>query len=539
MKIHVVTGETRSDQILARLAHELEGLPGWTFGQSPNPKADLNYYFPYLWYDGYKGTKTAAWFTHRDTARPGKPERWEEAARGVDLRLTSARMYAEALQAFGPTRIVTVPLDRDKFKPALHPAKHERPVIGTSGMVYPGGRKGEDLIAKLAASPLGQRCTLRAMGDGWPIQTTHYKWQDVPTFYQGLDLYVCTSLIEGIGYGPLEALACGIPVVVPRNVGVFDELPDVQNLFRYEAGDFGGLLRAIEAALAEPLNRDSLRAITARYTHEVWQADHLGTFEDFLFGAPPVGDLPPWAGKAGVYVVAYRGPARDCAKRLIASIHHFMPGLPCALAAAEPGCGEDLFIRNADEDVGARSVKTKIYDLAPKEWEYVLYLDADTELTGDISFLFQILEDGWELAFCTNPAQYVIAREMHRPDNEDECHETFGTIGTDQFLQYNGGVFCFRRNERTKRFFHDWHAEWLRWAKRDQAALDRALYAHPLRVYTLNGVWNCITRYPDVRPEDAVVLHYPMQARSWRGVINGRLDSGEAWAAVHPGGSHG
>jgi Nucleotide-diphospho-sugar transferase len=142
--------------------------------------------------------------------------------------------------------------------------------------------------------------------------------------------------------------------------------------------------------------------------------------------------------------------------------------------------------------------------------------------------------DGWEMVFCTNPAQYVIAREMIRPDNEDECKETFNSVGTDEFLQYNGGVFSFRRNERTARVFRDWHDEWMRWAKRDQAALDRALYAHPLRVYTLNGVWNCITRYPDVRPEDAVILHYPMQARSWRGMINGRLDSSEAWAMVHP-----
>ena len=83
-------------------------------------------------------------------------------------------------------------------------------------------------------------------------------------------------------------------------------------------------------------------------------------------------------------------------------------------------------------------------------------------------------------------------------------------------------------------------AEWTRYGKRDQAALDRALYAAPLRLYVLNGVWNCITRYPDVRPENAAILHHPMSARRWMGIINGRLDGPEArrkadeWEAVHP-----
>jgi hypothetical protein len=151
-----------------------------------------------------------------------------------------------------------------------------------------------------------------------------------------------------------------------------------------------------------------------------------------------------------------------------------------------------------------------------------------------VGFLFDLLVDGWQLVFCTNPAQYVIAKEMHRPDNAAECKETFRGIGTNEFLQYNGGVFSFVRDEATEAFFARWHNEWLRYAKRDQAALDRALYARPMRVYTLNGIFNCITRYPDVDPIRAAILHYPMQARRWKGVINGRLDSSEAWATVHP-----
>jgi len=530
MRVHVITRDTKSDQILARLVRDLIDLPEWTFGSEPNPRAELNYYFPYLWYDGFTGTPTAAWFTHRDGDWKDKANVWDTVAQAVTLRLTSAQMYLDALSEYGVTKLVTTPLDRKKFVIVPRP-KHKVKRIGTSGMVYQGGRKGETLIARLADKFSDTEWV--ASGEGWPIPTTHYKWKLMQEFYQGLDLYVCSSLVEGIGYGPLEAMACGVPVVIPRGVGVFDSLPDVQNLFRYDAGDFDSAACAIKLALAEPLNRESLRGITARFTRETWRDEHVRAIEDLLYCARPARNLPEWDGHAGVFYVAYGKPARECAERAIRSWHTYMPGTPAALVSDAPGCGEDVFVYNADEDIGARSVKTKIYDLAPAEWKYILYLDSDTEIVADVGFLFDLLVDGWQLVFCTNPAQYVIAKEMHRPDNERECKETFAGVGTNEFLQYNGGVFSFVRDEDTKAFFGRWHAEWLRYAKRDQAALDRALYAKPLRVYTLGNEWNTITRYIEAE-RTAGILHYPMEARRWKGLVNGRLDSSEAWAVVHP-----
>ena len=49
------------------------------------------------------------------------------------------------------------------------------------------------------------------------------------------------------------------------------------------------------------------------------------------------------------------------------------------------------FIEYPDNDIGARNNKTLIYKLAPSEWEYILYLDADTEVvSSDVTFLFDI-----------------------------------------------------------------------------------------------------------------------------------------------------
>lgn len=536
MHVHIVSSDFEKENILGRLVRSLIKDTGWSVDSRPDPSAELNYMFPYLeWarHRNFNSTLVAAWFSHYDVGRTSKEIEWKEAAERADLRITSAAMYREGLAAYGQTVLATTPLDLEHFHPAAKPRTRRRKRVGTGGFVYPGGRKGEALIARLMQSPLGKRIDLIASGKGWPCETKLVEWSKMPAFYQSLDVYVCTSLIEGIGYGPLEAMACGIPVVIPREVGVFDELPDLQNVFRYERGDYESMELALSEALDEPVNRLSLRGAAERFTDEAWMSAHTQAIEGLLMNVPPIpADLPDWQGKSGVFYVAYGKQARECAQRAMVALRDRMPGLPICLVSDQAIGLEDVFVQHPDTDVGARSVKTQIYDLAPAEWEYVLYLDADTEVVEDIGFLFQLLQDGWEFVICTNPAQYVLAREMRRPDNLDEMEETIAQLGTDEILQYNGGVFAFRRNDRTAHLIRSWYDEWNRYGKRDQAALDRALYAQPVRVYTLGKAFNCITRYD--KTDGCAILHYPMTARRWKGRLNGRLDSDESWAALHP-----
>ena len=46
---------------------------------------------------------------------------------------------------------------------------------------------------------------------------------DMPAFYRGLDLYLNTSIHEGIPFSVLEAMSYGVPVVAPH-VGGFREI---------------------------------------------------------------------------------------------------------------------------------------------------------------------------------------------------------------------------------------------------------------------------------------------------------------------------
>jgi mannosyltransferase len=69
------------------------------------------------------------------------------------------------------------------------------------------------LMERVAAAGLSDR--IRFLGE--------LTWADVVRHYQTLDLFVAPARWEGFGLTPLEAMACGVPVVAAR-VGAFDTL---------------------------------------------------------------------------------------------------------------------------------------------------------------------------------------------------------------------------------------------------------------------------------------------------------------------------
>ncbi|MBC7155036.1 MAG: glycosyltransferase family 4 protein [Rhodobacteraceae bacterium] len=70
-----------------------------------------------------------------------------------------------------------------------------------------------DLVARLASAGLAGR--VRFLGE--------LPWEEVIHHYQALDLFVAPARWEGFGLTPLEAMACGVPVVASR-VGAFEAL---------------------------------------------------------------------------------------------------------------------------------------------------------------------------------------------------------------------------------------------------------------------------------------------------------------------------
>ena len=172
-------------------------------------------------------------------------------------------------------QLITPGIDQDHFKPRGKQPK--KGVIGVVGTYQP--RKGTELA--LTLNSIKTVKDLRVVGDDWPSFTNSQKipYSDMPSFYCGLDLFVCTSTEEGIPAPPLEALACGIPVVIPRNVGMLDLLPDEAGIYRYEAGNQKEMATAVRSALAAKHDRNTLRDYVAPYTVLAWVESHQQLLE--------------------------------------------------------------------------------------------------------------------------------------------------------------------------------------------------------------------------------------------------------------------
>jgi glycosyltransferase involved in cell wall biosynthesis len=89
------------------------------------------------------------------------------------------------------------------------------------------------------------------------IITGYVPGEDLPALYSGADLFVFPSLYEGFGLPPLEAMACGTPVVC-SNAG---SLPEVvgQAAIMVDPHDMVGLAEAMQRVLANPDLRHELR----------------------------------------------------------------------------------------------------------------------------------------------------------------------------------------------------------------------------------------------------------------------------------------
>jgi len=231
---------------------------------------------------------------------------------------------------------------------------------------------------------------------------------------------------------------------------------------------------------------------------------------------------------------AYGAPARKCARQLIGSIRKYMPNIPVAVASGTPLDEADVHITYPDADLGGRAAKTKMFGLAPKEWSEVLYLDADIELTADISFLLDAVEgaDGWDVALTKDQDDYDLIYSLWRRDST-ELALGRAALGSSRALQLAGGVIAFRRNQRTKAFFHDWYAEWFRMARRDQGALIRSMYKQPVKLLVLGNEWN--SHVGMFTGKTAGVLHHrggPARRRvAWK---LGRLDDPRNMPEMNP-----
>ncbi len=76
--------------------------------------------------------------------------------------------------------------------------------------------------------------------------------EELPSYYQSADLCIQASRAEGLGFSPLEALACEVPVVASEVGGLLETIVPGKTGWTYPAGDAPALAHRIAEALDNP-----------------------------------------------------------------------------------------------------------------------------------------------------------------------------------------------------------------------------------------------------------------------------------------------
>lgn len=95
----------------------------------------------------------------------------------------------------------------------------------------------------------------------------------LPADYQAADLCVQASRAEGLGFSPLEAMACGTPVVAAAVGGLRETVIAGDTGWTYPPGDAGALADAVRDALADPTEGARRAARGRRLVQERFERD--------------------------------------------------------------------------------------------------------------------------------------------------------------------------------------------------------------------------------------------------------------------------
>ena len=86
----------------------------------------------------------------------------------------------------------------------------------------------------------------------WELSQVGDPVRDLPAYYQASDLCVQASREEGLGFSPLEALACEVPVVAAAVGGLKETIIEGETGWTYQPGNATDLAGRIEAVLDDP-----------------------------------------------------------------------------------------------------------------------------------------------------------------------------------------------------------------------------------------------------------------------------------------------
>lgn len=150
-----------------------------------------------------------------------------------------------------------------------------------------------------AAGDIAELAARRGVSDR--ITITSADRSELAAVYRSAAAFLFTSeWAEPFGLTPIEAMACGTPVVGTGTGGSGEFLRHEVNCLRYQPGDAGALARAVRRLADEPGLRRSLRrrgralaaALTTDRLADTLERWHVGAASGYPDGPPPDHVLP-------------------------------------------------------------------------------------------------------------------------------------------------------------------------------------------------------------------------------------------------------
>ncbi|SJZ37495.1 Glycosyltransferase involved in cell wall bisynthesis [Marinactinospora thermotolerans DSM 45154] len=249
----------------------------------------------------------------RDTSPSGRVEAEKSVARRVDMVIATSSAEVRELRSWGvaPVALSVVPcgVDLDRFTPEGPAApRGERPRLLSLGRLVE--RKGVETIVRalpgvpdaelvIAGGPAedelhtdAEAMRLRAIAEKIGVAERvrfigRVSREDVPALLRSADVSVNVPWYEPFGIAPVEAMACGVPVVASRVGGHLDTMiHDVTGLL-VPPRDPAVLARRLRRLLADPVRMESYgiagadRA-AARYSWPLIGSQTLERYEEVL-----------------------------------------------------------------------------------------------------------------------------------------------------------------------------------------------------------------------------------------------------------------
>lgn len=221
--------------------------------------------------------------------RPGFKATIKEAIQKVDYIHCVSNDMALACQQFGaiPAKVFVnySGINLQKFCPhKIKQTEKQFTMISVGAMMWRKGFQYQlQLLSMLVTN--GRNIQLLLVGDGPDREGLQYsahilkldqyvtfagkiKSTELPDWLSRADVYLSTSVAEGLANSVVEAIACGLPVVAFACEGMGEVLQDGVNGFILPVGDLNGMVERIQYLMDHPEEKKEMGASARKWAEE-------------------------------------------------------------------------------------------------------------------------------------------------------------------------------------------------------------------------------------------------------------------------------